>query len=453
MCYNYASKCVGEPMDIKELLHGRDVAFLRSVLRDYSIFDICELCNQLKPQDKAILFQNIDDKRASLAFSYLNGEDQRAIAQHITDKELMNIIKNMQADDSADFLEEMPSKQVNDLLKSLDKKTRDKVNKLLTFEQETVGSIMNLDYVSLQPSMTVAEAFAKIKKEGIYRETIYTCYVVDNNNKLIGIVSVKDMLMADTTVFINELMQKKIVHLYTSDDQERAAYVFNKYGLLALPVVDSNNVLVGIVTFDDVFDVIEDEATEDIQKMAGLTKSDTSYFSKSIWDHARHRVSWLIGLMLTAMASVFIINSYSNILPLTPLLLAFIPMLMDTGGNCGSQSSTLIIRGITTHEIKFSDIFKVMWIELRVALLVSSILALISGFNIYLMYENIALAIAVAISLVITVVLSKLIGAVLPLFAHKLKLDPAIAATPLITTIVDIIAILIYFNVILKILF
>lgn len=433
------------PLNIKDILHSDNKALLKSVLSDYTIYDICELTSQLKPLDKATLFRSLDDNRAATAFAYLSSDDQHDIARNLSEQELMGLIKRMQADDSADFLEDMPSNKVDVILSRLDKKTRDKVHKLLAYEHETVGSIMNLDYVSLKEHLTVKEAFDKIRKEGIYRETIYTCYVVDDDRKLIGIVSVKDMIMADSNALISDLMRKKFVFLNTEDDQEQAAYLFNKYGLLALPVVDNNNVIAGIVTFDDVFGVIQEEATEDMQKMAGLTKSDTSYFGKGIWEHAKHRVSWLLALMLTSIISQFIIGSYTEIIALTPIVAAFIPMLTDTGGNCGAQSSTLIIRGITTNELKFGDIFRIIWVELRVALLVAIILATVNGTYIFFVYQSLSLALVVSLSLIVTVVVSKLVGATLPLFAYKLKVDPAVAASPLITTVVDIVSTLIYF--------
>lgn len=435
-------------MNIKDILHSDNKALLKSVLSDYSIYDVCELASQLKPADKVTLFRNLDEAKAANAFSYLSSDDQQAIARHLNDQELMNLIKRMQADDSADFLEDMPENKVDVLLSYLDSKTRDKVNKLLTYEQETVGSIMNLDYVSLKQEFTVKEAFQKIRSEGINRETIYTCYVVDDDRKLIGIVSVRDMIMADSNTLISDLMRKKFVCLNIDDDQEQAAHVFNKYGLLALPVVDTNNVLVGIVTFDDVFGVIQEETTEDMQKMAGLTKSDTSYFGKSAWEHAKHRVAWLLALMITSVISQQIIGSYTSIIALTPIVAAFIPMLTDTGGNCGSQSSTLIIRGMTTDEIKISDVFKVIWMELRVALLVAAILAVVNGLYIYFAYNNQQLAIVVSLSLIVTIIVSKLVGSTLPILAYKLKLDPAVAASPLITTVVDIVATLIYFELV-----
>ena len=435
-------------MNIKDILHSDNKALLKSVLSDYSIYDVCEFASQLKPVDKVTLFRNLDEAKAANAFSYLSSDDQQAIARHLNDQELMNLIKRMQADDSADFLEDMPENKVDVLLSYLDSKTRDKVNKLLTYEHETVGSIMNLDYVSLKQDFTVKEAFQKIRSEGINRETIYTCYVVDDDRKLIGIVSVRDMIMADSTTLISDLMRKKFVCLNIDDDQEQAAHVFNKYGLLALPVVDTNNVLVGIVTFDDVFGVIQEETTEDMQKMAGLTKSDTSYFGKSAWEHAKHRVAWLLALMITSVISQQIIGSYTSIIALTPIVAAFIPMLTDTGGNCGSQSSTLIIRGMTTDEIKISDVFKVIWMELRVALLVSTILAVVNGLYIYFAYNNQQLAIVVSLSLIVTIIVSKLVGSTLPILAYKLKLHPAVAASPLITTVVDIVATLIYFELV-----
>lgn len=294
--------------------------------------------------------------------------------------------------------------------------------------------------------MTILEALNFIKEKGNHSKTVYTSYVCDNK-KLIGVVSTKDLLLNDEKTKIEEVMKENFTYVYTHTDQEEVAQVFRKYDLMVLPVVDDEKMLVGIVTGDDVMDVMVDETNEDISKMAALEPNDKSYFQTSVFEHAKHRIVWLLVLMFSATLTGSIITKYENAFQTVPLLVSFIPMLMDTGGNCGSQSSTLIIRGIALDEIRFKEIFKVMFKEFRIALLVGSILALANGIRIFLMYQDVNIAFVVALSLIVTVILSKLIGCILPLLANRVGLDPAIMASPLITTIVDTCSILVYFNV------
>lgn len=305
---------------------------------------------------------------------------------------------------------------------------------------------MTTEFLSLKKEMTILEALNFIKEKGNHSKTVYTSYVCDNK-KLIGVVSTKDLLLNDEKTKIEEVMKENFTYVYTHTDQEEVAQVFRKYDLMVLPVVDDEKMLVGIVTCDDVMDVMVDETNEDISKMAALEPNDKSYFQTSVFEHAKHRIVWLLVLMFSATLTGSIITKYENAFQTVPLLVSFIPMLMDTGGNCGSQSSTLIIRGIALDEIRFKEIFKVMFKEFRIALLVGSILALANGIRIFLMYQDVNIAFVVALSLIVTVILSKLIGCILPLLANRVGLDPAIMASPLITTIVDTCSILVYFNV------
>lgn len=305
---------------------------------------------------------------------------------------------------------------------------------------------MTTEFLSLKKEMTILEALNFIKEKGNHSKTVYTSYVCDNK-KLIGVVSTKDLLLNDEKTKIEEVMKENFTYVYTHTDQEEVAQVFRKYDLMVLPVVDDEKMLVGIVTGDDVMDVMVDETNEDISKMAALEPNDKSYFQTSVFEHAKHRIVWLLVLMFSATLTGSIITKYENAFQTVPLLVSFIPMLMDTGGNCGSQSSTLIIRGIALDEIRFKEIFKVMFKEFRIALLVGSILALANGIRIFLMYQDVNIAFVVALSLIVTVILSKLIGCILPLLANRVGLDPAIMASPLITTIVDTCSILVYFNV------
>ena len=305
---------------------------------------------------------------------------------------------------------------------------------------------MTTEYVDIRETMTVAQSMAHIKETGIHKETIYTCYVT-NRRKLVGIVSAKDLMTSDDDMLIKDLMETELISVNTHTDQEEVVQLFTKYDLLALPVLDQDGLMVGIVTVDDAMDVMVDEATEDITKMAAMSPSEKNYFDMSVFDHARHRIVWLLILMFSATITGTIITKYEDAFAAIPLLVSFIPMLMDTGGNCGSQSATLIIRGIALGEIQFKDIFRVIFKEFRVSLIVSVVLALTNGIRILIMYKDMALALVIGLSLIGTVIISKLIGCVLPLFAKKVHLDPAIMASPLITTLVDTCSILIYFNI------
>ena len=327
-----------------------------------------------------------------------------------------------------------------------DEETRQKINALLNYPEDSAGSIMTTEYVDLREEMTVGQAMAHIKKTGIHKETIYTCYITERR-KLVGIVSAKDLMTTDDNVPIKDLMETEIISVYTHADQEQVAQLFTKYDLLALPVIDQDGRMVGIVTFDDAMDVMVDEATEDITKMAAINPSEKTYFETSVLQHAKNRIPWLLILMFTSIITGTIITRYENAFAAIPLLVSFIPMLMDTGGNCGSQSATLIIRGIALDEIRFTDLFKVMFKEFRISLIVGAFLAVANGVRIFIQYHNPGLAVVIACSLMGTVIMAKLVGCILPLLAKKVNLDPAIMASPLITTLVDTFSILIYFNI------
>ena len=349
-------------------------------------------------------------------------------------------------DDLVDLVEDLPANLVMRILNLASASQRQTINQLLSYPSESAGALMTTEFLSLKKEMTILEALNFIKEKGIHSKTVYTSYVCDNK-KLIGVVSTKDLLLNDEKTKIEEVMKENFTYVYTHTDQEEVAQVFRKYDLMVLPVIDDEKMLVGIVTGDDVMDVMVDETNEDISKMAALEPNDKSYFQTSVFEHAKHRIVWLLVLMFSATLTGSVITKYENAFQTVPLLVSFIPMLMDTGGNCGSQSSTLIIRGIALDEIRFKEIFKVMFKEFRIALLVGSILALANGIRIFLMYQDVNVAFVVALSLIVTVILSKLIGCILPLLANRVGLDPAIMASPLITTIVDTCSILVYFNV------
>lgn len=371
---------------------------------------------------------------------------QTYLVTMFTEKELKELLDDLYMDDTVDMLEELPANLVKRILATVSASDRSMINQLLNYPEDSAGSIMTTEYVDLREEMTVGQAMAHIKKTGIHKETIYTCYITERR-KLVGIVSAKDLMTTDDDVPIKDLMETEIISVYTHADQEQVAQLFTKYDLLALPVIDLDGRMVGIVTFDDAMDVMVDEATEDITKMAAINPSEKTYFETSVLQHAKNRIPWLLILMFTSIITGTIITRYENAFAAIPLLVSFIPMLMDTGGNCGSQSATLIIRGIALDEIRFTDLFKVMFKEFRISLIVGAFLAVANGVRIFIQYHNPGLAVVIACSLMGTVIMAKLVGCILPLLAKKVNLDPAIMASPLITTLVDTFSILIYFNI------
>lgn len=429
-----------------KLLAQRQFKAVRSSLDVMNEVDIASLLSDLDDKELALAFRLIPKDKAAEVFANMNHSMQTYLVEMFSEKELKELLDDLYMDDTVDLLEELPANLVNRILNTVDQADRTLINQLLNYPDDSAGTLMTTEYVDIRETMTVAQAMAHIKETGIHKETIYTCYVTDQR-RLLGIVSAKDLMTTADDVLIRDLMQTEIISVSTHTDKEEVAQLFTKYNFLALPVLDQDERLVGIVTFDDAMDVMVDEATEDITKMAAMSPSEKSYFETSVLAHAKHRIAWLLILMFSATITGTIITRYENAFAAIPLLVSFIPMLMDTGGNCGSQSSTLIIRGIALGEIQFSDLFRVMFKEFRVSLIVGVALALANGIRILIMYKNAGLALVIGLSLVATIVISKLIGCVLPLIAKKLHMDPAIMASPLITTLVDTCSILIYFNI------
>lgn len=429
-----------------ELLEKRDFKTLKNTLEIMNAVDIALLLSNLEDKERAFAFRLIPKDKAADVFSNMSNPIQSYLVKIFTEKELRELLDNLYMDDTVDLLEELPANLVTRILHTVSSDKRDLINQLLKFPENSAGSIMTTEYVSLKKTMTIKETMKHIKEVGIHKETIYTCYVLENR-RLIGIVSAKDLMTLDDNTFIQDIMETEIISVGTHTDQEETARLFSKYDLLALPVVDLDNRMVGIITVDDAMDVMVDEATEDISIMGAVNPSEKTYFETSVFSHAKNRFLWLLILMLSSTITGTIITQYENAFAAIPLLVSFIPMLMDTGGNCGSQSSTLIIRGLALDEIRFKDIFRVIFKEFRVALLVSLGLALANGLRIFIMYKNLKLAVVIGLSLICTVILSKIIGCILPLFAKKINLDPAIMAAPLITTLVDTCSIIIYFTI------
>ena len=429
-----------------KLLAQREFKAVRSILDVMNEVDIASLLSTLTDKELALAFRLIPKDKAAEVFSNMDTSMQTYLVAMFTEKELKELLDDLYMDDTVDMLEELPANLVKRILATVSASDRSMINQLLNYPEDSAGSIMTTEYVDLREEMTVGQAMAHIKKTGIHKETIYTCYITERR-KLVGIVSAKDLMTTDDEVPIKDLMETEIISVHTHADQEQVAQLFTKYDLLALPVIDQDGRMVGIVTFDDAMDVMVDEATEDITKMAAINPSEKTYFETSVFQHAKNRIPWLLILMFTSIITGTIITRYENAFAAIPLLVSFIPMLMDTGGNCGSQSATLIIRGIALDEIRFTDLFKVMFKEFRISLIVGAFLAVANGVRIFIQYHNPGLAVVIACSLMGTVIMAKLVGCILPLLAKKVNLDPAIMASPLITTLVDTFSILIYFNI------
>ena len=429
-----------------KLLAQREFKAVRSILDVMNEVDIASLLSTLSDKELALAFRLIPKDKAAEVFSNMDTSMQTYLVTMFTEKELKELLDDLYMDDTVDMLEELPANLVKRILATVSASDRSMINQLLNYPEDSAGRIMTTEYVDLREEMTVGQAMAHIKKTGIHKETIYTCYITERR-KLVGIVSAKDLMTTDDDVPIKDLMETEIISVYTHSDQEQVAQLFTKYDLLALPVIDQDGRMVGIVTFDDAMDVMVDEATEDITKMAAINPSEKTYFETSVLQHAKNRIPWLLILMFTSIITGTIITRYENAFAAIPLLVSFIPMLMDTGGNCGSQSATLIIRGIALDEIRFTDLFKVMFKEFRISLIVGAFLAVANGVRIFIQYHNPGLAVVIACSLMGTVIMAKLVGCILPLLAKKVNLDPAIMASPLITTLVDTFSILIYFNI------
>ena len=392
-------------------------------------------------------FRMLPKDLAVEVFAHFSIEQQRDLVNTMTDKELNFILDELFFDDMIDLLEEMPANIVNKILMQSSSEERKLINQFLKYPPDSAGSIMTIEYVELKKTMTVREAMAHIKETGLSKETVYTCYVTDRNRKLEGIISLRILVVSDENALIEDLMEDEVIFVETHDDQETVAAVFVKYGFLAIPVVDKEHRLTGIITVDDIMDVMEQEATEDFQRMAAMAPSEEPYMDSGIFTLARQRIVWLLILMIAATFTGHIITSFEDVLGSVVILTSFIPMLMNTGGSSGSQASTLVIRGLATGEIELKDVFKVLWKEFRISLLVGITLAIVNFGRLMLIEKvEIHIALTVSLTLIVTIVIAKIIGSLAPLAAKKLKLDPAIMAGPLITTFVDAVTLTVYFS-------
>lgn len=437
-----------EDMDrLLELVTEKKYRQLKDELLEYNEVDIAALIEELDSERTVVVFRMLPKEVATDVFAELPVEKQTHIINSITDQELSEIVEDLFVDDAVDMMEELPATVVKRVLQNTKPETRNLINQFLNYPENSAGSIMTAEYIGLKKNMTVEQSFAYIRKNGIDSETIYTCYVMDEKRLLEGVVTVKDLLMNPYETKVEEIMDTHVIHVKTTDDQEEAADTMNKYGLLSLPVVDSEERLVGIITVDDVMEVMEEEATEDFEKMAAMLPSEKPYLKTSVVQLAKNRIPWLFVLMVSSLVTGNILTKYENAFAVVPLLVTFIPMLMDTGGNAGSQSSTMIIRGMAVGEICPADVLKVVWKELRVGMLVGVALAAVNFIQLMVRFPGqTMICLTVVLSIFCTVIMAKTIGCLLPIGAKVLRLDPAIMAAPLITTIVDALSLMVYFD-------
>lgn len=433
-------------MKIWEMLGNREYKNLKAFLDSVHPVDIAEILEMFDEKYIAILFRLLSKEGGAETFANMNSDLRETLIQALNEEEIREVMEELYLDDVADILEDLPANVVDKLLESTDENTRVRINELLRYPEDSAGSIMNVEYIGLRKEMTIGESIRKIRQVGLNKETIYTCYVTEGR-KLIGQVMLMDILDGDDESLIVDIMDWNIVCVHTDDNQEEVAKRASKYGLLAIPVLDNEECMVGIVTVDDIMDVLQEEMTEDITKMAAMIPIEDSYFHTSVWVHARNRIPWLLFLMLSATITGMILMNYAPVIGMMPILVAAVPMLMGTGGNSGSQSSSLIIRGLSVDEINFQDIWSIVFKETRIAIMVGMFLGVINGIRVLLMYQDMGLALLLSISLVLTILMAKLVGCSLPLLADKIGLDPAIMAAPIITTIVDSGSMFIFFQI------
>lgn len=437
---------------IRVLLEERKFNTLRDILTTMKPYDIAAIFEELQDEKTPILFRIMPKELAAETFVEMDDETQEFLIHGLSDSELKEVVDELFVDDAVDLIEEMPANVVKRILRQADKDMRKQINELLKYPEDSAGSIMTTEFIVLRPDMTAEMAIKRIRRTGVDKETIYTCYVTDNNNKLIGISTVKDLLLADDDDLVKDLMEENVISVNTLDDQEQVAQMFSNYNFLALPVVDNENRLVGIVTIDDAIDVIQEEATEDIEKMAAVLPSDKPYMRTSVWGIYRKRIPWLLVLMLSATFTSAIISSFEGALASVIVLSSFIPMITGSGGNAGSQASVSVIRALSLGEIEFKSMFKVLWKELRVSILCGATLAAANFIKLMIFDLNgnpnaFMIALVVSLTLLGTIMMSKIVGSSLPLLASKIGFDPAVMANPLISTVCDSLSLLIYFGI------
>lgn len=434
--------------NIKELLHSKNWAKLKIILEDMNEQDIAELFMELEERELTLIYRLLPKELAAEVFVNMEPEYQEALIRAFSDSELREVLDELYVDDAVDMIEEMPATLVKRILKHTDPEMRKSINEILRYPEDSAGSIMTTEYVDLKRNMTVSDAFTRIRRTGVDKETIYTCYVTDSKRKLKGVVTAKELLLADEGDLIRDIMETNVISVSTREDKEIVADLFQKYDFLALPVVDGEERLVGIVTVDDAIDVLQEEMTEDIEKMAAITPTDKPYLKMSVFENYKKRIPWLMLLMVSATFTEKIINHFEGALTACVALTAFIPMLTGTCGNCGAQSSATIIRGMSLGDIQFRDTFKVIMKEMAIALACGFTLACVN-FAKLMIFDDVGVfvALAVSVTMLMAVIFAKVVGSILPVFAKKIGFDPAVMSSPFISTIVDAVTLLIYFTI------
>lgn len=435
-----------------ELLSEGNFKELKQLLNESNESDVAECLDELSKEDLAIVFRLLKKDEAVDIFSYMSSDTQEKLVETLSDQEVAAIVSKLYIDDAADLIDELPANLVSKVLQNASPTKRKAINEILKYPEDSAGSIMTVEYVDIKSGLTVKECFDRIRRIGLNKETVYTLYVVDADRRLIGVTTVKELLMRDYETCINDFMEDNVITVTTNEDKEEVAKMFDKYDFLALPVVDNENRLVGIVTVDDAMDVMSEENEEDFEIMAAMTPSEDDYLKESVITQYKNRIVWLLVLMLSSIITGKIITNYEVTFSAIPLLVSFIPMLMDTGGNCGSQASTMVIRALATDEIEPKDVLKVWWKEARIGVMCGVTLGLVNGIRIFIQYHDLGIAIVIACTLCLTAVLAKSLGCFLPLLAKAIHLDPAYMASPLITTITDACSLAIYFNIALRVL-
>ena len=433
---------------IIELLQNKNWKALKEILDEMNEQDIAEIFMELEERELTLIYRLLNKELAAEVFVNMEPEYQEQLIRAFSDSELREVLDELYVDDAVDLIEEMPSTLVKRILKHTDPETRKSINEILKYPEDSAGSIMTIEYVDLKRSMTVADAFMRIRRTGVDKETIYTCYVTDSKRKLKGVVTVKELLLADENATIREIMEDNVISVNTSEDKEVVADLFDKYDLLALPVVDNENRLVGIITVDDAIDVMQEEITEDMELMAAITPTDKPYLKMSVFENFKKRIPWLMLLMVSATFTEKIITHFEGALTSCVVLTAFIPMLTGTCGNCGNQSSSTIIRGISLGEIEFKDTLKVVLKEFSIALICGIALAIVN-FAKLMIFDDVGwqIALVVSVTMIAAVVFAKVVGSILPVIAKKIGFDPAVMSSPFISTIVDAVTLLIYFTI------
>ena len=434
--------------ELIKLIETKKLKELKKYLETINSADFPSIFEEIDDQEKTIMIYRLLSKEdAAEVFVELDHDVQEELINRLTDAEIKNVMNELYMDDATDLVEEMPANVVKRILANTKPANRKIINELLKYPDDTAGSLMTTEFIDLKENMTVNDAFEFIKKKGMKKETVYNCYVLTVDRKLLGIIDIKDLLIADRNELVKDIMDENVVKANTLEDQEEIIKMFDKYDCVALPIVDQENRLVGIITIDDAIDVLQEETMEDFEKMAAIAPSDDTYLKTSAFKHAKNRIVWLLILMISSMITGAIIENFEAAISSLPVLVAFIPMIMGTGGNSGSQSSTLTIRGLAVDEISTKDVFRVMLKEFIVALIVGLALAIVNSIRIMIQYNDPKIAFTVSLTLIFTVILAKQLGGILPILAKKLKLDPALMASPLLTTVVDTVSVLLFFTI------